>query len=103
MKNTRRNHARPVARLKELNRCWLAIVAPKNPGAVRIAFDGWPLRNRSPVASCGDCGRTSQNAFGVLDTPLLIVLQVRFPLMAGLMTRTKAFCFVLKQSRLKTS
>jgi hypothetical protein len=53
------------------------VAAPKNPVDAGIVFDEWPPRNRShfQADSSGQCGRKFQNAF----------------------------CFILKQSTLKTS
>jgi len=76
MKKESQNHAkaRLVARLKH---SVSTVAAPKNPVDAGIVFDEWPPRNRShfQADSSGQCGRKFQNAF----------------------------CFILKQSTLKTS
>jgi hypothetical protein len=80
MNNKSQSQTRPLARSAELKHSASTVAAHKNLADARIVFDGSPLLNRSffSVGFTGHCGRKSQNAFCVPDTPLPVCLRVGF-------------------------
>jgi len=82
MNNHSQNHAkaRPVARSAGLKPSASAVAVHKNRLDARIAFGGWPLRNRSlfPVASIGHYGRKFHAALCFILKQLPVCLRVGF-------------------------